>query len=43
MRCEPVLMFEGNDAAAKDFYNLLYDDCDLKGTSITEFFRQRFV
>jgi len=43
MHCPPVLMFEGNDAAAKDFYNLLYNDCDLKGTSIPEFFRQRFV
>jgi hypothetical protein len=43
MHREPVLMFEGNDAAAKDFYSLLYDDCDLKGTSLPEFFRQRFV
>ena len=43
MRREPVLLFEGNDAAAKDFYSLLYDDCDLKGTSLPEFFRQRFT
>ena len=35
MRREPALLFEGNDAAAKDFYSLLADDCDLKGTSLT--------
>ena len=35
MRREPVLLFEGNDAAAKSFYNLLSDDCDLKGTNLT--------
>ena len=28
---------------AKNFYNLLSDDCDLKGTNLHEFFRQRFV
>ena len=43
MRREPVLLFEGSDAAAKSFYNLLADDCDLKGTNLSEFFRQRFV
>src|SRR6478752_1134102 len=31
MRREPVLQFEGNDTGAKSFYNLLSDDCDLKG------------
>ena len=43
LRREPVLLFEGNDSAAKAFYNLLSDDCDLKGTNFSEFFRQRFV
>ena len=43
MRREPMLQFEGNDAGAKSFYNLLSDDCDLKGTNLHEFFRQRFV
>jgi hypothetical protein len=43
MRREPMLQFEGSDAGAKDFYNLLSDDCDLKGTNLHEFFRQRFV
>jgi len=43
MRREPMLQFEGNDERAKDFYNLLSDDCDLKGTNLHEFFRQQFV
>jgi hypothetical protein len=43
MRREPMLQFEGSDTGAKNFYNLLSDDCDLKGTNLHEFFRQRFV
>jgi hypothetical protein len=43
MRREPMLQFEGSDAGAKGFYNLLSVDCDLKGTRLHEFFRQRFV
>jgi len=43
MRCEPGLLFEGSDPAAIDFYGVLSEDCDLKGTSLSEFFRQRFV
>jgi len=43
MRREPVMLFEGSDAAAGGFYDLLADDCDLKGTNLTEFFRRRFV
>jgi hypothetical protein len=43
MRREPMLQFEGNDSAAKEFYSVLSDDCDLKGTNLHEFFRQRFT
>ncbi len=43
LRREPVLLFEGSDVAAKEFFNLFTDDCDLKGTNFSEFFRQRFV
>jgi hypothetical protein len=43
MRREPMLLFEGTDAAAKSFYTLLSDDCDLKGTNLHEFFRQQFI
>ena len=43
MRREAALLFSGSDDAAKEFYNLFAEDCDLKGTSIAEFFRQRIV
>jgi len=43
IRRAPSILFEGTDTAAKDFYNLLSGDCDLKGTRIGEYFRQRFV
>ena len=43
MRREPALLFDGNDDTAKAFYNTFADDCDLKGTSLAEFFRQRLV
>ncbi len=43
MRREPALLFEGGDTGAKSFYNSFADDCDLKGTSLSEFFRQRLV
>src|SRR5436190_1465776 len=43
MRREPMMLFEGGDNVTKAYYNLLADDCDLKGTNLTEFFRRRFV
>jgi hypothetical protein len=43
MRREPVLLFEGSDSAAKAFFSLFAGDCDLKGTSFSEFFRQRMI
>lgn len=43
MRREPVMLFEGSDSPTRSFYNLLADDCDLKGTNLSEFFRRRFV
>jgi hypothetical protein len=43
MRREPVVQFEGGDAGARKFYNLLSDDCDLRGTNLSEYFRQRFT
>ena len=42
MRREPNLTFDGTDTAAKCFYGVLADNCDLKGTNLSEFFRQRF-
>src|SRR5579885_1737756 len=43
LRREPIILIEGNDLHAKRFYNLLADDCDLKGTNFNEFFRKQFV
>ena len=43
MHREPALQVDGSDAAAKRYYSLLADDCDLKGSRLTEFFRKRFV
>src|SRR5215831_15493547 len=43
IRSEAGILIEGNDSAAKEFYNTLSKDCDLKGTKISEVFRQRFV
>jgi len=39
----PNITFEGSGAAAKTFYADLSNNCDLRGTSLSEFFRQRFV
>src|SRR5579871_2483865 len=43
MRREAALALEGNDEAAVSFFNAFAEDCDLKGTSLAEFFRQRIV
>ncbi|HWC00151.1 MAG TPA: hypothetical protein VG672_25760, partial [Bryobacteraceae bacterium] len=43
MRREPLIQFEGSDDNARQFFNLFAEDCDLKGTTLAEFFRQRFV
>jgi hypothetical protein len=43
LRREPVLLFEGNDERGKKFYNIFAEDCDLKGTNFSEFFRQQFT
>jgi len=42
-RREPVLTFEGTAERAKKFFGVFIDDCDLKGSSLAEFFRRQFV
>jgi hypothetical protein len=42
MHRAPSVLIDGNDAAAKSFYGIFSNNCDLKGTSLSEFFRQRF-
>ncbi len=41
MRREPLLQFDGNDDPGRQFFAELVTDCDLKGTSLTEFFRRQ--
>ncbi len=43
LRREPIMLMEGHDPSAKSYYNLLADDCDLKGTNLSDFFRRQFV
>lgn len=42
-RREPVLSFEGNSERSKKFFSGFTEDCDLKGTNLSEFFRRQFV
>jgi hypothetical protein len=42
-RREPVLNFEGNSEQSKKFFSVFAEDCDLKGTNLSEFFRRQFV
>jgi hypothetical protein len=41
-RREPVLTFDGNDRA-RQFFGEFVEDCDRKGTSLTDYFRNRFI
>jgi hypothetical protein len=42
-RREPELMIEGPNEVGRQFYSAFADDCDLKGTSLSEFFRGRLI
>ena len=42
-RREPVLTFEGDNEAAKTFFCTFTEDCDLKQTSLSDFFRRQFM
>lgn len=42
-RREPVLHVEGNNPAGRKFFNEFAADCDLKGSTITSFFRKQLV
>lgn len=43
MRREPVILYDGHNAAGLTFFNAFADDCDLKGTTLSDFFRQSLV
>jgi hypothetical protein len=42
-RREPILSFQGENEPAKSFFCELTEDCDLKQTSISDFFRRQLV
>lgn len=43
MRREPVITYDGPNDAGKEFFAAFSEDCDLRGTSLTEFFHQQLV
>ncbi|MBZ5590649.1 MAG: hypothetical protein LAP39_00320 [Acidobacteriia bacterium] len=43
MRREPIITFDGTNQTGKTFFTAFSDDCDLRGTTITEFFRNQLV
>ena len=42
-RREPLMTFSGLNEPGKSFFSMFVDDCDRKGTSLTDFLRGRFV
>jgi hypothetical protein len=42
-RREPILSFEGDNEAAKAFFCAFTEDCDLKQTSLSDFFRRQLA
>lgn len=42
-RREPIITLEGESPSGKKFFGQLNDDCDRKGTALTDFFRQCFI
>jgi hypothetical protein len=40
VRREPILEFEGTNEPAKQFYARFVQNCDLRGTTLTQFFKQ---
>ena len=42
-RREPELHMEGDNTSARDFFNEFTEDCDLKGTNLSDFFRRQLI
>lgn len=42
-RREPVLHIDGENKAGRDFFSAFAEDCDLKGTAISDFFRRQLI
>ncbi len=43
VRREPILEFEGANEGAKDFFAGFVQNCDLRGTTLTQFFKQQIT
>src|SRR5580692_8946777 len=43
VRREPVLDFAGSDDNGREFFERFTDNCDLRGTSLTQFFKQQMT
>jgi hypothetical protein len=43
VRREPVLDFEGSDDNARTFFEKFTDNCDLRGTTLTQFLKQQMT
>ena len=43
LRREPALIADGVNDSGKQFFNEFAEDCDLKGSSLSDFFRQQLV
>jgi hypothetical protein len=43
VRQEPVLEFVGTNERGKDFFAEFVDNCDLRGTTLTQFFKQQIT
>ncbi len=42
-RREPQVGLEGGSGAGRDFFNELQDDCDLRGTNLTDYLREQIT
>jgi hypothetical protein len=42
-RREPVILAEGDDLRARSFLSRFSEDCDLRGTALTEFYRKQVL
>ena len=42
-RREPILTYEGQDEVARRFFNQFAEDCDLHGSTLSDFFRRQVI
>ena len=42
-RREPILTFDGRDEPARRYYNELAEDCDRRGSTLSDFFRRQVI